>query len=96
VDSKHRFSLNISSLIHPDDMISINFPRLLGRITCPALFISADPELGAASDGADISRIKEWIPHIQVAHVANAGHSIRRDQFSSYLEIVQGFLLGLA
>jgi len=95
VDAKHRFSFKISALIHPDDMISINFPELLSRIACPVLFISADPALGAASDGADITRIKEWIPHIQVAPVAHAGHSIRRDQFSSYLEVTQAFLYGL-
>jgi N-formylmaleamate deformylase len=92
VNSKHRFSLNIIGLINPPDMVSIGFPTLLKRITCPALFISADPVRGAASGEKDIARIKEFIPHLQVVPIANAGHNIRREQFARYLEVVQQFL----
>lgn len=96
VNSKHRLSLNITGLISPPDMVSIGFPALLKRITCPALFIAADPALGAASGEKDIVKIKEYIPHLQVAPIANAGHNIRREQFSRYLEVVQQFLANVA
>jgi len=96
VNSKHRLSLNITGLINPPDMVSIGFPALLKRITCPALFIAADPALGAASGEKDIAKIKEYIPHLQVAPIANAGHSIRREQFSRYLKVVQQFLANVA
>jgi len=32
------------------------------------------------------------ISQIQVAHIAGAGHNIRREQFARYMEVVEGFL----
>ena len=95
VNSKHRFSLNVTALIHPQDIVSIDFPKLVKRITCPALFISADPARGAASGEKDIAKLKELLPRLQIAHVADAGHNIRRDQFLRYMENVRRFLTGL-
>jgi N-formylmaleamate deformylase len=95
VNSKHRFSLNIAELINPPDMVSIGFPTLLKRVTCPGLFISADPARGAASGEKDITKIKEFIPHLQIIPVANAGHNIRRDQFAPYIDVVRQFLAGI-
>lgn len=94
-DSKHRFSTNIIGLINPPDMVSIDFPKLLKRIICPILFISADPKLGAASNENAILQIKEYIPQLQVVHIPQAGHSIRRDQPDRYLQVVQQFLSDL-
>lgn len=95
VNSKHRFSLNIVALIRPNDLISIQFPRLMQQITCPALFISADPARGAISQAGDIAEMKAHLPQLQVAHIPDAGHNIRRDQFERYLETVQQFLANL-
>jgi len=95
VKSKHRYSLNIAALINPEDMISINFPDLFQRITCPALFISADVTKGAASGEKDIAKIKEMLPQLQVVHLADAGHNIRREQFARYIDVVQKFLADL-
>ena len=91
-NAKHRFSLAVTALIHPEDIISIDFPQLLRRITCPALFISADSERGAASSESDIVKLKGWLPQLHVAHIAEAGHNIRREQFARYMEVVQRFL----
>jgi pimeloyl-ACP methyl ester carboxylesterase len=91
-DSKHRYSLSIAGLMNPSDLVSIGFPKLLQQITCPTLFIAADPARGAASGEKDIAKIKEYIPHLQVVPIANAGHNIRREQFKRYLEVVQQFL----
>jgi pimeloyl-ACP methyl ester carboxylesterase len=95
VNSKHRYSLKIAALAHPEDMISINFPHLLKQVTCPALFISSDVAKGAASGKKDITRIKEMLPHMQTVHVADAGHNIRREQFARYMTVVQNFLADL-
>ena len=95
VNSKHRYSLNIAALVHPEDMISINFPNLFARISCPALFISADVAKGAASGEDDIVKIKEMLPQLEVVHVAAAGHNIRREQFARYMDVVQKFLADL-
>jgi N-formylmaleamate deformylase len=95
VNSKHRYSLNIATLIHPEDMISINFPDLFQRITCRVLFISADVTRGAASGEKDIAKIKEMLPQLEVVHAADAGHNIRREQFTRYMDVVQKFLADL-
>ena len=94
-DSKHRFSLRVAGLIAPADIVSINFPELLRRISCPVLLIGADPERGAASNESAIAQLKEYVPHLQSVHIPQAGHNIRRDQPDRYLEAVQQFLKSL-
>ena len=36
------------------------------------------------------------IPQLQIAHIPDAGHSIRRDQFAPYMHAVQEFLANRA
>jgi pimeloyl-ACP methyl ester carboxylesterase len=94
INSKHRVSPKVTALIDPPDMLSIDLPNLFKSITCSALFISAEVEYGAASNEKDIAQLKAYISHLQVTQIAGAGHNIRRDQFSKYLEITQNFLKG--
>lgn len=95
VNSKHRYSPRIVALVHPEDKVSIKLPHLFQQITCPVLFICADPTKGAASGEQDIVKMKEMVPQLQVVHVANAGHNIRREKFGEYMNIVQEFLADL-
>jgi N-formylmaleamate deformylase len=95
INSKHRVSPRVVALIDPLDMISIDLPDLFKKITCPTLFMSAETERGAAAGEKDIAQIKTYIPHMQAAHIADAGHNIRREQFAKYLESIQNFLKGL-
>lgn len=95
VNSKQRVSPKVTALIDPADMISIDLPNLFKKITCPALFISAEVERGAASSKKDIAQLKTSIPHLHVSHITGAGHNIRREQFAKYLESTQNFLKGL-
>jgi len=48
----------VNTLVHPANMISSHFRNLSPQITCPALFMSADVEKGAASGEQDIIKIK--------------------------------------
>jgi hypothetical protein len=95
VNSKHRYSLKIAALVHPEDMISINFPHLFKQMTCPALFISSDVAKGAASGENDIAGIQEMLPRMRRVHVGDAGHNIRREHFAQYMDVVQNFLADL-
>lgn len=95
VNSKHRVSPKVTALIDPPDMFSIDMPNLFKRISCPALLISAETKRGAASSETDIAQLKIYIPHMQVTHIADAGHNIRREQFNKYLEVIQNFMKGL-
>jgi N-formylmaleamate deformylase len=96
VNSKHRVSPKVTALIDPPDMISIDMPNLFKKITCPALLIRADVERGAISGDKEIAQLKTFIPHLQVTHIANAGHNIRREQFDKYLENIQSFLKNIS
>ncbi len=92
INSKHRVSPKVIELIDPPDMISIDLPSLFKKITCPTLFISAETSRGAASAEKDIAQIKTHIPHMNVIHIEGAGHNIRREQFTKYLESIQDFV----
>jgi pimeloyl-ACP methyl ester carboxylesterase len=92
-DSKLRFNLNAFNRMvetHADVVARLR------RITCPALLITADPERGAIVTEAAAAGLRALVPGLRIAHVAAAGHSIRRDQFERYVEAVRGFLADLA
>ena len=88
-DAKHRLSLNV---LGRSDDAPVDWPPLLGRITCPALLIAADPSQGAIVTEEDAAALKEMVPQLRIARIPEAGHSIRRDQFARYLEAVRSFL----
>ena len=91
-DSKHRFSLKITQMIDAREAVPADFPALLKQITCPALLITADPERGAIVTDEDVIELQKSVPHLHRKHISGAGHSIRREQFPTYLESVNAFL----
>jgi N-formylmaleamate deformylase len=70
----------------------IDWQATLSRITCPALLITADPDRGAIITPEGAADLQALIPQLQVAHIAGAGHNIRREQFDRYLAVVRAFL----
>jgi pimeloyl-ACP methyl ester carboxylesterase len=88
-DAKLRFSFNA---LNRSAAALIDWPATLRRIICPALLITADPEQGAIVTPEGAAALQELVPHLQIAHIAGAGHSIRRDQFTRYMDVVRGFL----
>jgi pimeloyl-ACP methyl ester carboxylesterase len=89
-DSKLRLSPNV---LNRSDAATVDWPALLPRITCPALLITADPSQGAIVTEENAAALQALVPQLRVAHVAAAGHSIRRDQFARYMDIVRAFLV---
>jgi N-formylmaleamate deformylase len=94
-DAKQRFGMAITQLLYPPDQGSIDYPKITRRITCPATLFSAETKWGAVSSKDDIALLKEWMPQLNVIHFEESGHSIRRDQFSQYINAVQIILQGL-
>jgi N-formylmaleamate deformylase len=88
-DSKLRLSLTVLQRGAPP---AIDWPMLMSGITCPALLITADPAKRAIVTEADAAALQALIPQLRVAHIAGAGHSIRRDQFDRYMRVVRDFL----
>ncbi|MBN1219893.1 MAG: alpha/beta hydrolase [Anaerolineae bacterium] len=66
--------------------------KLIPRITCPTLLITADPTLEAIVTPEIAREATRLNPRIQVAHIGGAGHNIRREQFEPYVAAVKKFL----
>lgn len=75
------------------DMASpVDWPSLLRQIRRPALLITGDPELGAMVSASQAATLQEMAPTLRIAHIANASHDIRRDQFGDFLAVINPFL----
>lgn len=61
-------------------------------IACPTLMITADPALGAIVTPDVAREAAELNERLQFAHIAGAGHNIRRERFEAYVEAVREFL----
>jgi N-formylmaleamate deformylase len=78
---------------NPRDMApAVDWPTLLRQIRCPALLITGDPELGAMVSASQAAALQEQVPTLRVAHIANASHDVRRDQFGDFLAVISPFL----
>jgi N-formylmaleamate deformylase len=88
-DAKLRFSLNV---LRRGKSATVNWPATVQRIACPTLLITADVEKGAIVPPEAATVFLELVPQAQVVHIAGAGHSIRREQFERYMEVIKTFL----
>jgi pimeloyl-ACP methyl ester carboxylesterase len=91
-DAKHRFSPNVLSVLDQDNPVSVEWPVVLRQITCPALLITADPERGAIVTEESAAALNALVPRLRIAHVPEAGHNIRRDQFARFMDVIRAFL----
>jgi N-formylmaleamate deformylase len=88
-DSKLRLSFNVLSR---GKSAPVDWPVTVQRITCPTLLITADPDKGAIVSPEAAAALQALAPQTRVVHIAGAGHSIRREQFARYMEVVESFL----
>jgi N-formylmaleamate deformylase len=88
-NAKLRFSFNALDRVDPG---TVDWQATLRRITCPALLITADPALEAIVSDEDAAVMKALVPQLRIAHIPEAGHNVRREQFVRYVEIVRTFL----
>jgi N-formylmaleamate deformylase len=92
-NSKLRVSAHaMKEIFTPNHSAGIVWDELLPRITCPTLVITADLTRGAALAPAGVAALKALVPQLRVEHIENAGHSIHREQFARYMQIVQNYL----
>jgi pimeloyl-ACP methyl ester carboxylesterase len=81
VEAKQRFSPNVLAVIRQENPRRVDWASILPRITCPALLITADPELGGIVTAESAAALKSLVPQLEIVHVAGAGHNVRRDRF---------------
>lgn len=88
-DSKLRFNLNVIDRLSDPHQ---DWSALVLQVKCPVLLITGNPAEGSLVSQRSASLLQESVPQLHVAHLAGAGHSIRRDRFEPYLQAVLPFL----
>lgn len=88
-DAKLRFNLNALNRQGAGD---VDWPQILGNITCSALLIYADQDRGGGVTPERAAEMQELVPQLQVVHIPGAGHNVRREQFTLYMDAVSAFL----
>ena len=69
-----------------------DWPKVAAAIACPALLITADPELGGIINEQTAHIATQANSQLRVARIAGAGHHIRFGKQAEYLEVVRAFL----
>jgi N-formylmaleamate deformylase len=92
VEAKQRFSPNVLEVIGQENPRRVDWASILPRITCPALLIVSVPELGGIVTAESAAALKSLVPQVEIAHVPEAGHNVRRDRFDRYIEVGRAFL----
>ena len=65
--------------------------EIVPGISCPALLITGDPELGAIVRPDVASEVRALNPLIEVFHIGGTGHNIRREGHEAFLGAVMRF-----
>ena len=81
--------------VSPDAMVMLemgNWQPFAKRVACPSLLIYADPSWDGivTPDTADF--VQALNSYFITAQVSNAGHNIRRENFTDYIALVADFL----
>lgn len=94
-DAKLHVSAEAFAVFAPATWTALDWPTVLGGITCPVLLIVTDPETGGILTPETTASFQRLVPHAQIAYIPRASHNIRRDQCARFIAEVQAFLVGL-
>ena len=89
VEAKFQASPNIVKFI---TQTRTSWREVVAQITTPTLLVTGDVELGALITPEVAGEITRRQPNIELAHISGAGHSIHREQFERFIEVVTAFL----
>jgi len=65
---------------------------LIPKINCPVLLVTGDNAQGAIVTPGLVQKIHALNARVEYAHIAGAGHNIRRDNFDEFVRIVRASL----
>ena len=88
--AKQRVRLETAAVVRPPE--GQTWRQALPKVQCPALLITADPELGGIVTPEVAAEAKSLLPSLQVVRLRGAGHNIRREAFDEYVTAVRQFL----
>jgi pimeloyl-ACP methyl ester carboxylesterase len=66
--------------------------KIVSQITCPALLITADLDVGSIYPPQAADELAARLPNVKHVNIPGAGHNIRREQPAAYLNAVRDFL----
>jgi pimeloyl-ACP methyl ester carboxylesterase len=91
-DAKLAFDLRALALLRGSVPGSVDWMSVVPRITCPVLLITADTERGAIVSAEHAARLQAMVTQTRVVHIPGAGHNIRREQPTAYMNAVREFI----
>jgi pimeloyl-ACP methyl ester carboxylesterase len=74
------------------DAPAVDWRAALKQIQCPTLLVTGDVAHGVIVSPAQAQEAQSLNAQVQVAHIAGAGHCIRRDDFAPFMQAVRAFL----
>jgi N-formylmaleamate deformylase len=89
LDAKLQVSPNVLDYVSTR---SIHWTEYVAAIRCPALLITGDTALGGIVSPQVAGEVVALNAGFQAVHIAGAGHSVRREQFGHYVEVLRKFL----
>jgi pimeloyl-ACP methyl ester carboxylesterase len=90
-DAVLRVDPDVLSWISPQNP-ALSWQDSVLKFACPVLLVTADPALDAIVSPQVAQEAAGLNSGLQIAHIPDAGHSIRREQFEPYVEAVRAFL----
>jgi len=88
-EAKHQVDPEVVTWLDGGNTLS-SWREIIGNVTCPTLLLTGDGDVRVTPEVAE--EAKQLCSSLELAPIANAGHSIRRDQFDAYLRAVKTFL----
>ena len=88
-ESKQQMSPNIAKLSITG---GVPWQTVVADIKCPVLLITADVDRHGIMSAEMAAEAQQLCPTMQVAHIGNVGHNIRREDRGAYLAAVETFL----
>lgn len=90
IDSRMQFDLSLLDGLRRRP--ATDWRDIARQIACPVLLVTADTDRGAIVSPAAAQEAIGLLRAGQVAHIAGAGHNIRRDQYAPFRDAVIPFL----
>ena len=90
-DAKLQFDARAFDLF---DIMPRRWQDVAAEIQCPALLVIGDHDRGGLVTPELAEEAAQIASDLRIAHIAEAGHSIQRDQFDAFMKVVRTFLDG--
>lgn len=91
VESKMQMDMRVFRDIHHNSHF-FDWREIIPNLACPTLLLTADPARGALVTPKMGQAIAEASPRVRWVQIADAGHSVHRDQFDDSMAAVRAFL----